>query len=206
MLTITMLRSINKCGRLRLGGSVTVEFLFSFPLLLALFLACMQISHIWVARHVVQYAAFSAARATLTAQRGEYRAVAQQAAEQVCAWIVKGHRAGEEDKEIPGWGLIPGSGAVGRKTRVRVSERDWNVEVEVEHDFALIIPIAGPIIGWAVNPWRSGGEWLEQRADPTGNAGAGDLIRSPHVRFRERALLSKPYVTLSPAGLPSGGW
>ncbi len=176
-----------------------------FPLVLILFLACMQFSHVWAARHVVQYAAYCAARATLVAHRSEYRAAAQQAAEQVCAWIVKGHRAGEADKVVPGWGPIPGSGAVGRKTRATVTERPWNVEAVVEHDFALIFPIVGPIIGWAVNPWRTGGEWLEQRADPTGNVGAGDLINHPHIRFRERAILPKPYVTIVPSGLP-GGW
>ncbi len=188
----------------RRRGSVTLEFLLGFPLVLVLFLACMQLSHIWVARHVVQYAAYCAARATLTTHRSEYQPAAQQAAEQVCAWIVKGHRADESDKVVPGWGRIPGSGAAARKTRATVQERPWNVEATVEHDFALIVPIAGPIIGWAVSPWREGGEWREQRADPTGNVGAGDLIFHPHLRFRERAILPKPYVTILRSGLPKG--
>ena len=126
-------------------------------------------------------------------------------AEQVCAWIIKGHAPGEADKVVPGWGPIPDSGAVHRKVRVTVSERPWNVEATVEHDFALLLPIVGPMIGWLVNPWRQGQEWIEQRADETGNAGSPDILFLPHIRFRERAVLPKPYVTVLPSGLP-GGW
>ena len=182
-----------------------MECVLAFPLVVVLMLAVMQFSHIWLARQVVQYAAFCAARATLVCETGEFDAAAQQAAEQVCAWIVKGHAPGEPDKVVPGWGGIPGSGGVHRKTRTRVTTRAWNVEVEVEHDFALILPIVGQMIGWYVNPWQTSQEWLEQRADETGNIGSADVLFHPHIRFRERAILPKPYVTVLPSGLP-GGW
>jgi hypothetical protein len=191
-------------GAGRRSGAIAMEFVLSFPLVLILALACIQISHIWLARQVVLYSAYCAARSCLSCHQGEYQAAAQQAAEQVCAWIVKGHNPGETDKVIPGWGPIPDSGAVKRKTRARVVEQSWNIEVTVEHDFALLIPIVGPMMGWSVNPWESNQEWLPQKADMTGNVGSSDLIFLPHIRFRERVVIPKPYVTVCPMDIGKG--
>jgi hypothetical protein len=189
------------------AGTVMLEFVLAFPLILTLMLGCMQFAHIWMAKQVVHYSAFCAARAALVCHDGERKAAAQQAAEQVCAWIAEGTTGGESDKRIPGWGEIPGSGGVRRKTRVRIEDVGrWNVKATVEHDFALIFPIAGPMIGWLVNPWADGKEWLEQRADDTGNVGSADLIRQAHLRFKEVVVLPRPYVVLQEMGLPVSGW
>ena len=191
----------------RRAGTVMLEFVLAFPLILTLMLGCMQFAHIWMAKQVVHYSAFCAARAALVCHSGERGAAAQQAAEQACAWIAEGTTGGESDKRIPGWGEIPGSGGVRRKTRVRIEDVGrWNVKATVEHDFALIFPIAGPMIGWLVNPWADGREWLEQRADDTGNVGSADLIRQAHLRFKEVAVLPRPYVVLPEMGLPASGW
>ena len=191
----------------RRSGVVTLEFVLAFPLILTLIMACMQFAHIWMGKQVVHYAAFCAARAALVCERSEWQGAGQQAAEQVCAWVVNGMTEGETDKTIPGWGEIPGSGGVGRKTRVTVDlVGEWNVKAVVEHDFALIIPIAGPMIGWLVNPWDSGSEYAEQRADDTGNTGDADSIRSPHIKFVETVYLPKPYVTVPRMGIPVAGW
>jgi len=158
-------------------------------------------------RQVVNYAAFCAARAALVSEKSEYRDAAQQAAEQVCAWVVNGMAAGERDKTIPGWGDIPGSGGVGRKTRARIDTLGpWNIQATVEHDFALLIPIAGPMIGWLCNPWETNREYDEQRADASGNIGDADLIRYPHIRFSETVCLPKPYLTVPVMGIPARGW
>jgi len=190
------------------AGTVMLEFVLAFPLVLALMLGCMQFAHIWMAKQVVHYSAFCAARATLISHRHEWQKAAQQAAEQACAWIAEGTTGGESDKKIPGWGEIPGSGGVKRKTKVRITDiGQWNVQVTVEHDFALIFPIAGPMIGWLVNPWaEQSREWREQRADDTGNVGDADLIRQPHVRFTESVVLPKPYEIVPRMGLPAAGW
>ena len=190
-----------------LSGSVMLEFVMAFPLILTLMMACMQFAHIWMAKQVVHYAAFCAARSTLVCTKGERNAAAKQAAEQVCAWVVRGMTAGESDKQVPGWGEMPGSGGVTRKTQVEITDvGNWNVQAKVTFDFALIMPIAGPMIGWLTNPWDSGNEYTEQRADDTGNIGDADLIRYPHVQFMETVVMSKPYVTLPDSGIPSGGW
>lgn len=176
-----------------------LEFILAFPIVLTLILACVQFSHIWLARQVVHHAAYCAARSCLVSHDSEYTPVAKRSAVAVCAWIVKGHSAGESDEIVPGWGGIPGSGGADRKTRVSIDASDqWNVTATVEHDFALIVPIAGPMIGWLVNPWRQGSEWLEQRADPSGNIGSADLLRHPHIVFKETVSLPKPYVTVTP--------
>ena len=188
-------------------GAVMLEFIIAFPLILTLIMACMQFAHIWMGKQVVHYAAFCAARAALVCERSEWQKAGQQAAEQVCAWVVNGMTEGETDKKIPGWGEIPGSGGVGRKTRVTVDlVGEWNVKAVVEHDFALIIPIAGSMIGWLVNPWDSGSEYAEQRADDTGNIGNADAIRYPHIKFVETVYLPKPYVTVPRMGIPVAGW
>lgn len=184
----------------RPAGSVMLEFILAFPIVLTLMLACVQFAHIWLARQVVHYAAYCAARTCLVSHKSEYGSPApKRAAVAVCAWIVKGHSSGESDETVPGWGGIPGSGGAKRKTRVTIDSSDeWNVTATVEHDFGLIVPIAGPMIGWLVNPWRQGGEWLEQRADPSGNVGSADLLRHAHITFTETVSLPKPYVTVTP--------
>lgn len=188
-------------------GSVMLEFVLAFPLILTLIMACMQFAHIWMGKQVVHYAAYCAARAALVCEKGEYQKAGQQAAEQVCAWVVNGMTAGEVDKQIPGWGEIAGSGGVKRKTRVTVEEEgQWNIKAVVEQDFALIMPVAGPMIGWLTNPWDSGQEYTEQRADDSGNIGDADLIRYAHIQFKETVYMPKPYVTLPKMGIPSGGW
>jgi len=196
--------------RQKISGSVMLEFVLAFPVILTLMLACMQFAHIWMAKQVVHYAAYCAARAALVCEKGEYHGKdkgPQQAAEQVCAWVGRGMLAGESDKRIPGWGSIPGSGGVRRKTKVTIEELGaWNIKATVENDFALVFPLVGPMIGWGVNPWQSGSEWIEQHADETGDIGRADLVQYPHIRFTESVVLPKPYVMLPKSGLPAPGW
>jgi len=190
------------------AGSVMLEFVLAAPVILTLILACMQFAHIWMAKQVVHYDAFCAARAALVCHESEFKPAAEHAARQVCAWVVHGETAGEPAKRIPGWGEIPGSGAAIRKTRLRSIRKvgRWNVEATVEHDFALLFPLVGPMIGWALSPWGDGDQWQEKRADKTGNIGNADAVRYPHIRFVQTAVLPKPYVTVSPMGLDSLSW
>jgi len=185
-----------------------LEFVLVFPIVLTLILACMQFAHIFVAKQLVHYAAFCAARAALVCHQDERQPAGKRAAEQVCAWIVTGRTAGEQDKQIPGWGVIPGSGGVARKTSVRFKDVGrWNVQATVTFDFALIFPLVGPMIGWCMDPWARGQEYVEQKpVDDTGNIGDADMLRYPHMRFTETVVLPKPYVTVSHMGLPASGW
>jgi len=210
------MRFVGQKDRWRSGGSVMLEFVLAAPVILTLILACMQFAHIWMAKQVVHYAAFCAARAALVCHEDEWGRAAEHAARQVCAWIVHGETEGEPAKRIPGWGEIPGSGGVARKTRLKIIEKvrlkngeisPWNVKATVEHDFALLFPLVGPMIGWALSPWGDGDEWQEKRADASGNIfGNADAVRYPHIRFVETVVLPKPYATVSPMGLDRLSW
>jgi hypothetical protein len=181
-------------------GSVMLEAVFAFPLILALIFGSAQIAHIWAARQVVEYSAYCAARAAVSAadDQNEMQEAGRIAAEQVCSWICIGQAEGESPTAIAGWGNIKGSGAVGRKTKVTIRMiDDWNVEATVVFDFALITPIAGPIMGWGVNPWADDGtRWGEQHADLSGNQHrTQDTVPYPHLRFTESVRMSKPAKT-----------
>ena len=59
-----------------------LEFSLALPLLLLLFFAVIQFTQLWLARVMVHYAAYNAARAMLVSHDSEYQASAQRAAEQ----------------------------------------------------------------------------------------------------------------------------
>ena len=54
------------------SGAVMLEFVIAFPLVLVLMFACIQFSEIWIARMVVHYGAFCAARSALVCKDTEY--------------------------------------------------------------------------------------------------------------------------------------
>lgn len=186
------------------NGSLLVEAAVCLPVLLTLILGCMQIAHIWFARQIVQYAAYSAARALLVTPNDRHEAAvkpdgpAYKAAASVCAWIALSQRPGDKEEEIPGWGGIPGSGGIERKLDLALSQPagEWYPVVTVKFDFPLVMPIAGPLIGWGMNPWSKGREWEKNRADMTGNRHAGESVHYPYIRFEESASLVKPYILL----------
>ncbi len=185
-------------------GVVMLEFLLAFPLVLTLVLAVVQFSHLWIARQVVHYAAYCAARSMLVVQEGEYLAAGQQAAIEVCKWISIGRRAGQGDLTMPGSGVsvlaIPGSGGVVDKTVVTPWTGDWHVGATVAFDFALITPLVGPMLGWSMNPWDSDNPWDADR-DARGVRYQDDLLEYPHVRLTETVWLPKPYVTITAMAL-----
>ena len=69
------------------GGSVMLETVLIMPILFIMIMAVLQLAQIWMARQVVKYAAYCAARATLTSNQYTAHAHAKEAARQVCAWI-----------------------------------------------------------------------------------------------------------------------
>lgn len=183
----------------------------AFPLVLVLLLACFQITHLWIARMTVQYAAYCAARAALVSEPSEYNGVnsaPQRAAEKVCAFIVVGESLAEAGSRISapydsgGTNvLISGSGAVRRKVHATAEEAPpWNVRASVTLDFALVTPIVGPMIAWGMNPWSADQPWATH-LDETGNAHIPtDLVPYPHVKMSESVTLAKPYKTVTPTG------
>jgi hypothetical protein len=223
-----------------------MEFTMAFPLVLVLILACVQFSHIWLAKLMTHYAAYCAARAALVTvcdeagpssvndswptdnelpfegledpftklesiglgmsghARSEADWAACKAAEEVCAWTTLGSGGITlKDHKIPGWGKIPGSDAVTRKVRAVVTFENWNVKATVEHDFALVTPLVGPMIGWAMNPWDETRPWGEQAKDSTDDTHRlRDKVPYPHLRIKSNVTLPKPYKT----DIAAGNW
>ena len=127
-------------------------------------------------------------------------------ASQICALITLGSNPNiASPKQIPGWGTIDGSESADRKTRavVEFDDASFNVSVTVEHDFALITPIVGPMIAWGMDPFASANRWLTTQTDVTGDVHAGlDTVPYPHLRLTETVWLSKPYRTI----IAQGNW
>ena len=83
-----------------------LEFLLVMPLLFVMIMAVLQLAHIWTARQVVKYAAYCAARATLTSNQAMALRHANAAAKQVCAWITFSEPASELKKVRGGTSVI----------------------------------------------------------------------------------------------------
>jgi len=123
------------------AGQAIAEFAIVFPVLLMLVLGIIQFSLIFVAKGVVEYAAYAAARAELVHEDPE------RAAEFVCSAIAgPSYSAGTgEPITVPGWGVLPRSEASSVKTDVEVLDQIDNtsgeVSVRVTHRYELVVPV-----------------------------------------------------------------
>lgn len=79
-------------------GSAMLEFVLIMPIMFVMIMTVMQLAHIWMARQVVKYAAYCAARAALTSNKVTAHAHARDAAKQVCAWITFSENAEDLEK------------------------------------------------------------------------------------------------------------
>ena len=157
-------------------GSVLMEAIIGLPILLLVSLGVAQFAHIWLCRTVVQYAAFCAARATLTApadvikdsKTGEETEThaheirwAREAAQVVCATVsfLNPDPTTYPDFSFPGisYSLNDEETATQGTGRVRdgnvLSVRllpvpdEWHRGVEVTMGVPLLFPLAGQVIG-----------------------------------------------------------
>lgn len=132
--------------RARESGQAVAEFALAFPLLLLIVLGVIQISLMFVARAVVEYAAFAAARAEIVGEDP------QRAAEMVCSCIAGPSYTQGTGKtfSVPGWGVLPRSESSSIKTSVKVidpvGDGNGQVTVEVTHRYELVVPVVGLIL------------------------------------------------------------
>ena len=202
----------------RHNGSAMMEFVLVMPLLFVMIMGVLQIAHIWMARQVVHYAAYCAARSTLTAntQLFQDQTVARNAAYRVCAWIAfddKGEGDAQDVTEIPGWGKIPFSESVKKRTRVFTGFTDadysgmfaaspWQTRAVVEFDFALLMPVAGQMMSSLfkqdaaaiVGQIRSGEIAVRPGMGWTGQEEKKNYSY-PYITLKEMCILPKPYST-----------
>lgn len=209
----------------RAGGSMLMEFVLTMPLLFIMIMGVLQVAHIWTARLVTHYAAFCAARATLTTNEWLLLALsldpdgpgspAHDAARQVCAWVVfsDGDENSNDLFSIPGWGEVPHSAELNKRVRVypRVGPAPlggafvgapWLSGATVQFDFPLLIPVVGTMMGWlAKNDSRNadfaiGSGWSGQ-SDYTNDDRIGDtrVYEGPYLTLTETVWLPKTYST-----------
>lgn len=162
-----------------------LEFVIAFPLVLVLMFACIQFAHIWVARMVVQYAAFCAARSALVCTTAQYNGDASapsQSARIVCKHLQQTWKAGSGERTI---------------TTVE-PKPEWNVTATTKHEFSLITPLVGQIIAWGMNPWDEKAAW----STPLKTKANTDSLGFPTITFTESVTLPKPYIKMDPAAFP----
>jgi len=176
--------------------------------------AIMQLALLYVAKQVVSYASYSAARAALVAESpGEAYLRAARASALVCAPItgptVEGGNftapeCSAASVEVPGWGLVPKSG-ISALLKTHVSSLSYpasgEVEVTVTHYYELAFPVVNHIFAWLHRGREPQG--FADATGPTGTARIGDEgefeqavgiwnVRAPHMRLRETTRLAVP--------------
>lgn len=201
------------------GGQALVEFAFAFPLQLLAMFAIMQLAMVYVAKQVVVYASYSAARAAMVAEdTAEASDRARRSAALICSPItgptVQGsdyHEATLNSEinmiEVPGWGCVPKSG-ISSLLKTYVSEPvfsgDGEVTVSVTHYFELVFPVVDYAFSWlsGSGPSHAAGDM----PDATGPGGSRALggeaafeesvgiwnVDAPHMRLRHTTTLSIP--------------
>lgn len=174
-------------------GQAIVEFVIVFPIQLLFTLGIMQLSLLYIAKQMTEYAAFQAARAALVYENG-----GQQKAQEAAAWaltpITKTSKSSEEsgsEFKLDG-SYIPGSKNAHAKTRVRISTKgsfpEKVVTATVDYDYELIIPLIGnllanPSVSFLYLPPRGGG----------GPNAPTQKYGSPHVTLHGYASLPRPW-------------
>ncbi len=158
-------------------GAVLAEFVICFPLVLFVMLAILQVAHIWIAKSLVHYAAFSAARSALVLTPGEYNGVGSIAAERILSWVAYDQEAVEATTDV-------------------VQGGQWNVTATVGYRHSLVVPIVGPAIAWGLNPWGES-RWRT----PSRSGSNSDAYGNPTLLLRDSVTLPKPYRILNQANL-----
>ena len=120
-----------------------MEAVAILPLLVALIFGALQMAHIHIARQIVSYAAYAAARATLPLAADEEEEAARKAAQRILCWLVAAPDSSRNGVLMPD----PDSRAV--KDRIlgfNVTQNDWSREIELKFAFPLVMPLAAQII------------------------------------------------------------
>lgn len=107
-------------------GSVMLEFAIAIPFLLFITFGTLQLAFLYVADSVMEYAAFSTARAELVREvnvhRPEDDVSPQEAAQLICSFISFGDDPPADRTHIPGWGPLKGSAYAKNNTHYEVQD------------------------------------------------------------------------------------
>jgi Flp pilus assembly protein TadG len=173
------------------SGQAIVEYAIIFPIQLLLTLCIIQLALLFVATHVVNYAAFCAAEAERVRNPGR----AEEAAwPQEAAYIALTRIAGPtgvaapDTLHLPGWGDIPNYGAAKQKTTVNITlnspVQPPPVSVEVIHKYELRVPIAD---------WVTYGTTKYVLGQILPVAETDSSFGAPHIAIKGQCTLAKPW-------------
>ncbi len=198
---------VEKLARIfrREEGQAVVEFAVVFPLQIMITLLVIQITLIMVGKQVVNYAAFTAARAQVVGESPE------DAAATVCipiAGTVDEGSGNEKEVLLPAWnteGKAPDFLKMSRrargKLRVFVDETadDGNarVAVRVNFDFEMSLPFVNWVIYYAldaVSPGLVHVKGIEATSGPEPDDELACVVKdTPHIILKEKAMLAVPW-------------
>ena len=169
-------------------GSMLMETVVVLPLLVALIFGALQMAHIHIARQIVSYAAYAAARATLPVEEKREKEEAEKAARRVLCWLVAMPESMRDGV------LMPDPDAKAVKDRILafdLKRNDYDREIELKFAFPLVMPLAAQIIAFRMDPndFTAQGE---QEHISTGKF--GDAFEGPHLILHERISIPKPYI------------
>jgi hypothetical protein len=168
----------------RSRGQALVEYAIVFPLQLMLTLAIIQLAHLFIAKQVMEYAAFCATRAAIA---GLTTDEARTAALIPLSKIAGPTGVPEGTKiEIPGWGELGRSDAADEKTcHFWVGEDTLDgqrvMRCEIEHMVELRVPI-GNVVAYTLGDVVLGIKDFDR-----------DTYGSPHLRMRAGCVLAEPW-------------
>lgn len=198
-------------------GQAMAEFAIAFPLQLLIIFAIMQLAMVYVAKQVVSYASYQAARSAVVADDlNDAYVRASRASALICSPItgptVAGSNfsvgelySGDNMIEVPGWGLLPKSG-ISQRLKTHVSRLEsypdrGEVEVTVTHYYELTLPLVNHVFSWLVGGEAAGD--ADEVTGPTGTTPYGGErefeeavgiwnVEAPHMRLRETTRLVIP--------------
>ena len=153
-------------------GSMLMETVIVMPLLVALIFGALQMAHIHVARQIVSYAAYAAARATLPVAADKEKEEAEKAAQRILCWLVASPDSLHDGVMMPD----PEAKSVrDRLLDLRVKKNGWNNEVELKFAFPLVMPLAAQIIAYRFNPAEGGRAYFKKEIRRRIHRAASDL-------------------------------
>lgn len=181
------IRNPESAIRNRQCGQALVEYAIVFPLQLMLTLAIIQLAHTFVAKQILDYAAFCGARAALV---GLSYDDSLKAAAIPMSRIAGPSGVTEPDYvEVPGWGVLPNTGAARQKStdpygrfeirQVQVAGEPA-VRCEIDHAYELRVPI-GNMVSYQLADVFLGVENLEM------------IGGAPHIRIQATCTLPQPW-------------
>ena len=177
-------------------GSVMMEFVLTMPIMIVLLMLVLQFGLIWIAREQTAYAAYCAARSSLSYAPDEQVKAANQAAQLALAWVNGASVGGE--KSIPGWGDIPNSGGMEKWVSVEQTVNQGYCVAKVTYDYPLGVPIAARLISAANSGKNTSIELIGGLADEAKKHG------HYYITLEETCVLPIPYSckNLPKRGLP----